>query len=83
MKVLITEPCLVNFGDDHGGVHQAAGALPDVPKDQAIALANAGRALYVERKDDPDKNGRNTAPPEMLKAAQEMAKAASKSRPEG
>lgn len=78
MKMLITEPCLVNFGDDRGGIHQDAGDLPDVPKDQAIALANVGRALYTDRKDDPDKSGRNTATSEMLKAAQELAKAKAK-----
>lgn len=76
MKALITSACLVNFGDDKGGVHQAEGALIDAPKDQVTALVNAGRALYVNKSDDPDKAGGNTATEAMLAAAADMAKAA-------
>lgn len=73
-KLLIIEACMVNFADDRGGVHQSAGDLPDVPKDAARALVTAGRALYVNKTDDPDKQGRNTASREMLQAAEAMAK---------
>lgn len=69
MKMLIIEPCIVNYGDDHGGVAESAGAQIDVPKDIAASLVTAGRALYVKRDDDPSKAGVNTASAEMLKAA--------------
>lgn len=73
-KLLIIEACMVNFADDRGGVHQSAGDMPNVPKDAAHALIAAGRALYVDKKEDPDKQGRNTASHEMLQAAEAMAK---------
>lgn len=79
MKLLIIEACLVNHGDDRGGVHESAGALPDVPKDIARQLVAANRALYVNKADDPDKGGKSTATREMLAAAEEMARAAGKS----
>lgn len=75
-EMLITEPCLVNHGDDQGAVHQAAGDKVTVHKDVARGLVSANRALYTDKKDDPDKQGRNTATREMLKAADAMAKAA-------
>lgn len=75
-KMLITEACLVNYGNDAGGVHESAGAMVEVSKDVANALLQVNRALYIDRKDDPDKNGRNTASKEMIKAAEAMAKAA-------
>lgn len=78
-KLLILEPCVVNFSDDRGGVHQSAGDLPDVPKESARNLIAAGRALYANKTDDPDKQGRNTASREMLQAAEAMAKPARKS----
>ena len=68
-KQLIIEACLINFGDDRGGVDHAVGEVVDVPKNTAATLAELGRTLYVERKDDPDKHGRFTATPELLKAA--------------
>ena len=74
-KLLIIEPCLVNYGDDRGGVHQSAGDLVEVSKDVANALVRPGRALYVAKADDPDKGGHNTASKDMLKAAEAMAKA--------
>ncbi|MDP3136992.1 MAG: hypothetical protein Q8N17_11765 [Burkholderiaceae bacterium] len=73
-KQLIIEACLINYGDDRGGVDHAAGTIVEVPKGTAIDLARAGRTLYVEKKDDPDKAGRHTASPEMLKAAADMRK---------
>lgn len=74
-KLLIIEACLVNFGDDRGGVDQAAGDIVDVSKETARALATAGRALYVSKADDPDRSGRHTATKDMLKAADAMARA--------
>lgn len=73
-KLLILEDCMVNFSDDRGGVHQSSGNLPDVPKESARALVAAGRALYANKTDDPDKQGRNTASREMLQVAEAMAK---------
>jgi hypothetical protein len=74
-KLLITESCTVNYGDDRGGVHEDMGAIVEVSKDTARALTTIGRALYVERKEDPDKNARHTASREMLAAAGELRKA--------
>lgn len=84
-KQLITESCLVNFGDDRGGVHCEAGEVVDVPKATAIDLARMGRTLFVDKADDPDKNGRHTASKEMLKAASDMraARAKAAAAPDG
>lgn len=78
MKILILAACLINFADDKGGIHHDEGETPDVPKDAATALVRSGRALYVNKSDDTDKGGRNTASKEMLAAAKAMndAKAA-------
>lgn len=75
-KQIVIEATAVNYGDDRGGVHQDIGDLIDPPKDTARALALAGRTLYVDRKDDPDKHGRYTASDDLVKAA----KAATKGR---
>jgi len=74
-KVLITTPTLINFEDDRGGLHHDAGETPVVPKDTALTLVRADRALYASKSDDPDKSGRNTATAEMLKAAADLAAA--------
>lgn len=80
MKILILSSCLVNFGDDAGGQPVEQGDMPDVPKDVAVKLIGYGRALYTDKKDDPDKAGANTASKELIKAAEaaaaEKAKAA-------
>lgn len=76
MKQLVIETCVVNYGDDRGGVVQSAGDIVDIPKDLARNLSIAGRTLYVSRNDDHDKSGRFTATRDMLAAAQEMAAAA-------
>lgn len=70
MKLLILETCLVNFGDDHGAEVVEAPAIIDVNKDTARALVAPGRALYTNKADDPEKGAPNTAPAELLKAAQ-------------
>lgn len=68
-KVLIIESCLINYGDDRGGVHAEQYEQPNPTKDTAAALIASGRALYVDEKDDPSKGKINTASAEMLKAA--------------
>lgn len=77
-KQLVIEPCLINFGDDRGGVDHAAGDMVDVPKETATNLARAGRTLFVDRKDDPDKNGHYTASEAMIAAARDMKKSPKK-----
>ena len=74
MKILIIAACLVNVGDDAGGQHAEQGDMPEVPKDVAVKLVGSGRALYTDKKDDPDKAGANTASKELIRAA-ETAKA--------
>lgn len=76
MKVLIIEDTIVNFNDDKGGQHQGIGAMPDVTKQCAAALTQAGRALYLDPADDPNKDRRYTASKEMVAAAKAAAKAA-------
>jgi len=73
-EVLIVEPCIINHGDDRGGVHNDAGDVVTCNKENALKLAQMGRCLYVSREDDPDKASIYTASKEMLKAAQDMAK---------
>jgi len=80
MKIIIISGTQVNYGDDRGGVHEDEAAICDVPKDVAIKLTTANRALYVNKSDDPFKDGRFTAPPEMVKAAEAMAKAKAKGK---
>lgn len=77
-KILIIETCIVNHGDDRGGVVETVGSNIEVNKDTARDLCTTGRALYVNKADDPDKSGRNTASPEMIKAAEREAKSAAK-----
>jgi hypothetical protein len=52
----------------------------DVSKDLGIALMRANRTLYINKADDPDKSGRNTASKEMLAAVEDMAKAKGKQK---
>lgn len=77
-KILILDPCLINYGDDRGGIHHDAGEMPDVPKATASEIVRMGRALYVSKSDDPDKAARSTASEAMVKAAQDMAAAKAK-----
>lgn len=77
-KQIIIEPCLINFGDDRGGVDHAVGDIVDVPKATAESLARADRTLYLDKKDDPTKSGQYTASVEMIKAAKAVAAAKSK-----
>lgn len=82
MKQLIIEPCIVNYGDDRGGVDQTIGDVVDVPKDVASKLASNGRALYLDKKDDPSRDGRYTASKDMVQAAKELNAAKAKAAAE-
>jgi len=75
MKVLITESTQVNHGDDRGAVHVDAGEVVDMNKENARIITTIGRGLYVAKADDPNKDGRLTASPEILKAAKDLAAA--------
>ncbi|MDT3708164.1 MAG: hypothetical protein ROZ09_15185 [Thiobacillus sp.] len=75
-KMLVTDACIVNYGDDRGGVAEPSGKVVEVTKDTARDLIAANRALYVAKTDDPDKRGLYTASAEMIKAAADMRKAA-------
>lgn len=77
-KILVIETCIINYGDDRGGVVESFGAITEVTKDTARALTVSGRALYVNKADDPDKTGRHTASADMVKAAAREAKSADK-----
>lgn len=77
-KILIIDPCLVNFADDRGGIHHDAGDMPDVPKAAATDLVRRGRALYINKADDTDKAGRYTASADMVKAAKAIESAKAK-----
>lgn len=77
-KILVIAACLINLGDDRGGVDHAVGEFADVPKDTARFLAENERVLYTDKKDDHTKEGRYTASDKMVKAAIAMAKEAEK-----
>jgi hypothetical protein len=79
-KLLIIDSTLVNFGDDAGGQHVDAGETHDVPKDPARQLVAAGRALYVNRDDDPTRGALNTASEAQLKAAAALVAARAKAQ---
>lgn len=74
-KILIIETCLVNHGDDAGGVAHEAGETIDVNKDTAIELAKYGRSLYLNKADDPTKTKLYSASADMVKAVEAAAKA--------
>lgn len=74
-KILIIETCLVNHGDDAGGVAHEAGETIDVNKDTAIELAKYGRSLYLNKADDPTKTKQYSASSDMVKAVEAAAKA--------
>lgn len=80
-KQIVIEPCLINYGDDRGGVDHAAGDTVEVSKETAANLARAGRTLFIDKKDDPDKNGHYTASEAMIAAARDMKKQKKESAP--
>lgn len=77
-KMLVIAACLINLGDDAGGVSHEVGDMPEVPKDTAKLLAENDRVLYVNEKDDHTKPARFTASERMVKAAEAMRKEAAK-----
>ena len=76
-KMLILESCVASNNPEHGPQHAAAGDIVSVSVSEADTLAKIGRALYTDKKDDPNKSGYHTADAELLKAAA-AAKSASK-----
>lgn len=74
-KLLIISACLINLGTDDGGIDHAEGEFADVPKDTARFLAENGRALYCDKKDDHTKEARFSASDKQLKAAEALGKA--------
>lgn len=74
-KILIIETCLVNHGDDAGGIAHEAGETIDVNKDTAIELAKYGRSLFLNKADDPTKTKQYSASTDMVKAVEAAAKA--------
>lgn len=77
-KLLIISPTLVNYKDDRGGVAHDSGEVIDAPQDVAKVLIRTNRALYVNKTDDPDKAGINTAPADLVTAAKAAVKAKGK-----
>ncbi|WP_428309259.1 hypothetical protein [Hydrocarboniphaga sp.] len=74
-KMLIIDHTIVNFGDDRGGQGAEAGDLVDVPREQAAALVTWKRAMYTRKQDDPSKGGLDTAPENIVAAAEQAQKA--------
>ena len=74
-KQLIIESCFINYGDDAGGVAAVVGETVDVTKDGALELAKYGRALYINKADDPTKTKQFSASPEMVRAIDAAGKA--------
>lgn len=77
-KVLIIEATIVSYADDRGGVHADPSETCDVAKDTARNLVQAGRALYIDKRDDPSRGAIHTASAEMVKAAASMQAARKK-----
>lgn len=74
-KMLIIAACLINYGDERGGVDHEVGDMPDVPtKATATFLADTERALYIDKRDDHNRDGRYTASEKMIAAAKALAK---------
>ena len=74
-KILIIETCLVNHGDDAGGIAREAGETIEVNKDTAIELAKYGRSLFLNKADDPTKSKQYSASADMVRAVAAAAKA--------
>lgn len=72
IKVLILQACLI-AGEDIGKA-VAVGERPEVSKEDALYLARAGRALYLNKEDDPTK-GLSTATDADVRAVKLQANA--------
>jgi hypothetical protein len=77
MKILITEPTFAPGMD--GPVFLAPNSFAEAESDTVRSLVAAGKALYIDGKDDPSRRGntagRHTATDEQLAAAQAAQKA--------
>lgn len=76
MKTLIVQDCAAPSMD--GPVHLAANSVADLETDDVRALVHAGRALYIDPKDDPSRLKANTAPEARVAAVRDALKAAAK-----
>ena len=80
MRVLITADTFSPSID--GPVYLAASTLADCEIDSAHALVHAGKALYVDPKDDKSKLKQRVATKELLEAAVDSATKAAKAAKE-
>jgi hypothetical protein len=55
MKLLILEACAIATLGAEVSSHADVGDVVDVPKDDAISLARMGRAMFLDKADDPTK----------------------------
>jgi hypothetical protein len=55
MKLLILEACAIAVLGAEVSSHTDVGDVVDVPKDDAITLARMGRAMFLDKADDPTK----------------------------
>lgn len=79
MKLLITAPCAAPTID--GPAHYDANTVAEFETDTAHAIVAAGKALYVDAKDDRSRTKVATATEariEAVRAAQKAARAAAK-----
>lgn len=78
MKALITQDCFAPAVD--GSAHLQANDVVELDADTVRALVHAGRALYVDPKDDPSRAKARTAPESRIEAIRAAFKAASKTK---
>lgn len=76
IKLLLLTALLINHGDGKGGVHTDIGPVDVRDQDIARPLVATGAALYINRKDDPRKDGADTATDEHFAAVEAQLKAA-------
>jgi hypothetical protein len=74
MRVLIIADTFAPSID--GPAYLSTNTIADCEVDSAVALVHAGKALYVNDKDDKSKLKMRTATPEQVADAVEAAKAA-------
>ena len=78
-KLIITQACQVAFGE--GTTHADVADQIDATKDDAATLTRMGRAMYLDRTDDPTK-GSLTATKDDVDATKRHAKAIAAERAE-
>lgn len=76
MKTLITQDCFAPGID--GAVHLQANSVVELEVDTVRSLVHAGRALYVDPKDDPSRVKQNTAAESRVEAVRVAMKPAAK-----